>query len=73
MSHIPNNSGPEDQMAVPRTEVKTWLTYDTMSPLGQVLMKIAAENEQAGDPAFDEQAIEEELKTRRGGNTEDGE
>ena len=73
MSHIPNNFEPDDKMAVPRTEIKTWLTYDTMSPLGQALMKIAAENDQADGTAFDEQAIEDELKIRRGGHSEDGE
>lgn len=73
MSHVPNKSEPEDNPTVHRTEVKTWLTYETMLPLGRSLMDIAAENEQSDGPAFDEEAVEEELKTRRGGHSEYGE
>ena len=60
-------------MPVHQTDVKTWLTYETMSPLGRALMDIAAQVEQSDDPAFDEQAVENELKSRRGGYSEDGE
>lgn len=73
MSHVPNKSKPGDNLAVPRTEVKTWPTYETMSPMGRALMDIAAEVEQYDGPAFDEQAVENELKLRRGGHPEDGE
>jgi hypothetical protein len=72
MSHVPNKSEPDDNQTVHRTEVKTWLTYETMSP-GRSLIDIAAENEQSDGQAFDEEAVEEELKTRRGGHSEDGE
>jgi hypothetical protein len=53
--------------------VKTWLTYETMSPPGRALTDIATANEQSDGPAFDEQEVEDELKTRRGGHSEDGE
>lgn len=72
MSLIPNKSDHGDQMPVPQTEVKTWLTYETMSPLGRALMDIAAQVEQSDGSAFDEQAVEDELKTRRGGHSKDG-
>ena len=48
------------------TEVKTWLTPETMSPLGRRLMALARETEASDAPASDETAIEEELRHRRG-------
>ncbi len=73
MSHVPNKSEPGENLPVHQTEVKTWLTYETMSPLGRALMDIAAESEQSDGSAFDEEAVEDELKKRRGGHSEDGE
>jgi hypothetical protein len=72
MSNVPNKSESGDHMPVQQTEVKTWLTYETMSPLGRALMDIAAQVEPSDGPTFDEQAVEGELKTRRGGHSEDG-
>lgn len=59
--------------SVRRTDVKTWLTDETMSPLGRELMKLAEEIGNSDEPALDEEAVENELKRRRGGYAEDGE
>lgn len=55
------------------TEVKTWLTAETMSPLGRALMEIATAIEGSDEEPMDDNAIERELIRRRGGHTEDGE
>jgi hypothetical protein len=55
------------------TEVKSWLTPETMSPLGRELMEIAAEIEASDEIPMDEEAIERELRSRRGGYSPDGE
>jgi hypothetical protein len=73
MSHVPNESEPGDNLTVHRTEVKTWLTYETMSPPGRALTDIATANERSDGPAFDEQEVEDELNKRRGGHSGDGE
>ena len=49
------------------TDVKTWLTYETMSPLGRELMKIAEEIEASDAMEMSEDDIERELALRRGG------
>ena len=61
------------QTPVRPTEVKTWLTSETMSPLGRELMEIAAEIETSDERPMDEDTIERELIRRRGGCSEDGE
>ena len=71
MSHR-NRSEHDDAPAVAETAVKRWLTYESMSPLGRALMSIANDIEKSGERALDEQAIERELATRRGGYTPDG-
>jgi hypothetical protein len=60
---IPN---PPTEFPVRRTEIKTWLTEETMSPLDRELMRIAGEIEASDEPAFDKDDIEKELKRRRG-------
>jgi hypothetical protein len=40
------------------TQVKTWLTTETMSPLGRELMEIAAEIERSDETPMDEAAVE---------------
>lgn len=55
------------------TEVKSWLTAETMSPLGRELMELAAEIEASDEIAMDEEAIESELRSRRGGYSPNGE
>jgi hypothetical protein len=55
------------------TQVKSWLTAETMSPLGRALMEIAAEIETDDGAPMDEEAIERELIRRRGGHAQDGE
>lgn len=55
------------------TEVKSWLTSETMSPLGRELMELAAEIEVSDETPMDEEAIERELIKRRGGYSPDGE
>ena len=55
------------QTPVRPTEVKTWLTSETMSPLGRELMEIATEIETSDDEPMDENAFERELIRRRGG------
>lgn len=52
---------------VRQADVKTWLTPETMSPLGKELFKIAKEIEESDEPAFDDEAVEREIKKRRGG------
>jgi hypothetical protein len=61
------------QPPVRPTQVKSWLTTETMSPLGRELMEIAAEIEVSDDTPLDEEAIERELIRRRGGYSADGE
>ena len=58
---------------VRRTNVKTWLTPETMSPLGRELFEIAKEIEESDEPAFDEADIERELEKRRGGSVRNDE
>lgn len=65
MSQI--NSDHHDYPSVRQTEIKTWLTDETMSPLGIELMRIAREIELSDEPALDEKSIESELQKRRGG------
>lgn len=55
------------------TDVKTWLTAESMSPLGRELIEIANAIENSDEPAMDPEAIERELIKRRGGHSEDGE
>ena len=71
MSRVPSQPDAETVPPVRRTHVKEWLTRDQMSPLGQELMDIATEIEQSDAPALDEAAIEQELRTRRGGYSKD--
>lgn len=61
------------QPPVRPTEVKSWLTTETMSPLGRELMEIAAEIEASDEIPMDEEAIERELRSRRGGYSPNGE
>ncbi|MDX6497762.1 MAG: hypothetical protein QOG23_1022 [Blastocatellia bacterium] len=61
------------QPPVRPTQVKSWLTTETMSPLGRELMEIAAEIDVSDDTPLDEEAIERELIKRRGGYSADGE
>jgi hypothetical protein len=59
--------------AVRATEVKPWLTPETMSPLGRELMKIAEEIEASDAAEMSEEDIEQELALRRGGYNRNGE
>ncbi|QQS46549.1 MAG: hypothetical protein IPM66_22050 [Acidobacteriota bacterium] len=71
---LPNQDS--DQQVVPpvrRADVKTWLTYEEMSPLGRRLMDIAREVEASDEPAMSEADLERELARRRGGYAEDAE
>ena len=61
------------QPAVRPTEVKSWLTAETMSPLGRELMELADEIEVSDETPMDEEAIERELIRRRGGYSPNGE
>ena len=61
------------QPPVRPTKVKTWLTTETMSPLGRELMEIAAEIESSDEAPMDEEAVEQELIERRGGYSGNGE
>ena len=61
------------QPPVRPTEVKSWLRRETMSPLGRELMEIAAEIEASDEIPMDEDAIESELRSRRGGYPPNGE
>jgi hypothetical protein len=69
--HSTTHNQPAD-LPVRRTEVKTWLTEETMSPLGRELMRLADEIQASDEPALDEEDIEKELNKRRGGYAEDG-
>ncbi len=62
-----------DQPPVRPTDVKTWLTAETMSPLGRELMEIADQIERSDDTPMDEAAIDRELSRRRGGYAPDAE
>ena len=62
-----------NQQPVRPTEVKLWLTAETMSPLGRELMELADEIEVSDETPMDEEAIERELIRRRGGYSPDGE
>ena len=62
-----SNLNRQPKFEVRRTNVKTWLTQELMSPLGRELFEIAKEIEEFDEPAFDDDAIERELKRRRGG------
>jgi hypothetical protein len=44
-----------------------------MSPLGRELMEIAAEIEASDEIPMDEEAVERELRSRRGGYSPNGE
>ena len=55
------------------TDVKSWLTPETMSSLGRELMEIASDIEASDETPMDEEAIERELIRRRGGYSPDGE
>jgi len=55
----------DQQPLVRPTEVKSWLTRETMSPLGRELMEIATEIEASDEISTDEEAIESELRSRR--------
>ena len=61
------------QPPVRPTEVKSWLTTETMSPLGRELMEIATEIEASEEVPMDEEAVERELRSRRGGYSPNGE
>lgn len=61
------------QPPVRPTQVKTWLTTETMSPLGRELMEIAAEIESSDEAPMDEEAVEQEPIERRGGYSGNGE
>ena len=52
--------------AVRATEIKTWLTPETMSPLGRRLLAVAQEIAASDVPALDETAIAQELRRRHG-------
>jgi hypothetical protein len=69
---MPQTSRNVDQETPVRpTEVKTWLTSETMSPLGRELMKIAAEIEASNEEPMNEETLEREMIRRRGGYSED--
>ena len=55
------------------TDVKSWLTPETMSSLGRELMEIASDIEASDEAPMDEEAIEREMIRRRGGYSPDGE
>jgi hypothetical protein len=73
MSRSNTNTNQPTDFPVRRTEIKTWLTEETMSPLGRELMEIARAIEASDEPALDEEDIEKELKRCKGGYAEDGE
>ena len=62
-----SNLNHQVKFEVRQANVKTWLTPETMSPLGKELFEIAKEIEESDEPAFDDEAIEREIKNRRGG------
>lgn len=55
------------------TDVKTWLTPESMSPMGRELMEIAADIDSSNELPMDEDAIEREVRRRRGGVSGDDE
>ena len=61
-----------NQPPVRPTEVKTWLTVETMSPLGRELMELATAIYQSDENPMDENDIEREITKRRGGRSGDG-
>jgi hypothetical protein len=61
-----------EEPSVRPTKVKSWLTAQTMSPLGKQLMKIAKAMDASDIEPMDEEAIEQELTRRRGGNSQNG-
>ena len=61
------------QPPVRPTEVKLWLTAETMSPLGRELMDLADEIKVSDETPMDEEAIERELIRRRGAYSANGE
>lgn len=61
------------QTPIRPTEVKTWLTRESMSPLGRELMEIADKIETSDEEPMDEDALERELIRRRGGYSQNGE
>lgn len=67
-----SNLNRQPKFEVRRTNVKTWLTPELMSPLGRELFEIAKEIEESDEPAFDETDIERELEKRRGGFVRNG-
>jgi hypothetical protein len=62
-----------NQPPVRPTEVKAWLTAETMSPLGRELMEIALEIERSDEPLMTEEDVERDLSRRRGGYAPDAE
>ena len=62
-----------NQSQVRPTEVKTWLTVETMSPLGRELMELATAILSSDEKPMDEDDFERELTKRRAGRPEDGE
>lgn len=62
-----SNLNRQPNFEVRLTNVKTWLTPETMSPLGRELFEIAREIEKSDEPALDDKAMERELAKRRGG------
>jgi hypothetical protein len=57
----------KDDFVAPRTDIKASLSFDSMSPLGKKLYKIAREIELSEESALSEHEIREELRLRRGG------
>ncbi len=55
------------------TNVKTWLTPESISPMGRDLMEIASEIDSSDDQPMDEEAIEREISRRKSRCSEDGE
>ncbi len=68
-----SNLNKQDDFAVRQADVKPWLTYEDMSPLGRKLHDIAKEIELSDEPAYSEQEIQKELKERRGGHSHNDE
>jgi hypothetical protein len=62
-----------NQPPVRPTDVKTWLTVETMSPLGRALMEIATAIESSDDKPMDSDDVEREMLKRRGGRSENSE
>ncbi|MFN0119540.1 MAG: hypothetical protein ACKV2V_03450 [Blastocatellia bacterium] len=58
----------QNQNSIPlvqSTDIKAWLTAETMSPLGRELLRLAEEIAQSDEEPMDEAAIERELSQRR--------